>query len=280
MFLPRCDGWALRRPIPGSTREDVVGCYPMFSCSNWDALPDDVDALRSGGLVTLTLVSDPFASFDVTRFNGHFDLARPFKKHFIADLAIPVAQIASAHHRAEARKGYRNLELEMCWRPLAYLDDWVALYGELVKRRGLTTLHAFTESSFRTLFSLEDIVMLRATVRGVTVGAQVLVIQGEVAHAHLAAFTEDGYRMRASYALDRFAIESLRDIVRWINWGGQAGLREDPDDGLARYKRGWATETRNTWILGAILDRAAYAELLINCTHADERFFPGYRSAA
>jgi hypothetical protein len=274
--LERCGGWVLRRPIPGSDLEDAMGCYPLFACRAWDRLGEDVEGLRDR-LVSLTLVSDPFAEFDPTSLGRTFDVVRPFKTHFVADLNLAPERIASAHHRYEARRGLRRVEVDVCWRPRAHVDDWVDLYAQLVAYRGLNGPHALSAASFAQLFELDDVVLLRAIAGGVTVGAQILILQGDVAHAHLAAFAPAGYRLGASYALDWMAVESMRDRARWLNWGGQAGLEENPDDGLARYKRGWATHTRRAWLLGAILDPVAYAELCGGGA-ASQTYFPAYRS--
>ena len=57
--LPNCAGWILERGIPGSSAFDAMGCYPLFSCRDWSALPDDLEALR-GQVVSLSVVLDPF----------------------------------------------------------------------------------------------------------------------------------------------------------------------------------------------------------------------------
>ena len=36
---------------------------------------------------------------------------------------------------------------------------------------------------------------------------------------------------------------------------------DSPDDGLSRFKRGWATGTAPAWLCGAVLDRERYADL-------------------
>ncbi|MBM3888816.1 MAG: hypothetical protein FJ388_06780, partial [Verrucomicrobia bacterium] len=52
--LPRCGGWILERPIPGSLRHDAMGPYPLFACSDWRGLRADLDAL-SNRLVTVAI---------------------------------------------------------------------------------------------------------------------------------------------------------------------------------------------------------------------------------
>jgi hypothetical protein len=61
--LPTSQGWLLQRPVPDSDCFDAMGCYPLFCCRNWDGLASDLAALAPE-LVSVTLVTDPFASFD------------------------------------------------------------------------------------------------------------------------------------------------------------------------------------------------------------------------
>src|SRR6185503_6670832 len=69
--LPGCAGWVVRRAIQGTAFHDAMGCYPLFSCSDWSALPNDLAALD--GLVSLTLVTDPFADVDAESLSNVFD---------------------------------------------------------------------------------------------------------------------------------------------------------------------------------------------------------------
>jgi lipid II:glycine glycyltransferase (peptidoglycan interpeptide bridge formation enzyme) len=80
--------------------------------------------------------------------------------------------------------------------------------------------------------------MFRAMSQGKTVGAHLWYMQGEVAYSHLAASTEQGYRVMASYALYSCALGYFAGKVRWLDLGGGAGVRSDDEDGLSRFKRG------------------------------------------
>ncbi len=276
LALEHCGGWVLQRPISGSDFCDASGPYPIFACHDWSALGRDVETLARNGLVSLTLIADAFADFDPETLATHFDVVRPFKQHFVADLAQPSEQISSRHHRYEARKALRRLELDACWQPRQFLEEWLALYAHLVERHGISGPRAFPKASFDCLFRLPGVCLLRARYQGKTVGAQIIVLQKRVAHAHLAAFNADGYRLGASYALDWFALETLRDRARWIDWGGQPAAAKDATNGLSRYKKGWASTVRATWLLGAILDRGAYAALSPAGAHTSQ-YFPIYR---
>jgi hypothetical protein len=54
-------------------------------------------------------------------------------------------------------------------------------------------------------------------------------------------------------------------------------VRASADDGLSRFKAGWATGRRTAWFGGRIGDRAAYDALAAGRQAA---YFPAYRAPA
>jgi hypothetical protein len=274
--LPRCGGWLLRRRIPGSDASDATGCYPLFACRDWSRLGEEVDRLED--LVSLVLVTDPFGGFDREELGRHFDDVRFFKSHFVVDLTTPVERIASRHHRYYARRALRALEIERQWRPIDLLDDWTALYGVLVERKGLRGIQAFSRDAFAVQLALPGTVILVAKLGGELVGADWYYVNGQVAYGHLAAFTPEGYRVNSSYALQWRAIELLAELgVRWLDIGGAPGGTEQPGDGLQQFKKGWSTHTLPTYLATRVLDRRPYEELSRGAGAANG-YFPAYRA--
>jgi hypothetical protein len=45
-LLPRSEGWLLEREIAGASASDLVGPYPLFSCSDWSGLQRDLEELE------------------------------------------------------------------------------------------------------------------------------------------------------------------------------------------------------------------------------------------
>jgi lipid II:glycine glycyltransferase (peptidoglycan interpeptide bridge formation enzyme) len=119
--------------------------------------------------------------------------------------------------------------------------------------------------------------MFRAVVRGNTVGAHLWYLHGEIAHSHLAAFSPLGYELMASYALYWFAIEYFADKVSWLNLGAGAGVESEGSDGLSRFKKGWATETRTAFFCGHVFNKAKYAEIVKAKRAGQTSYFPAYR---
>jgi hypothetical protein len=273
--LPRCKGWLLERPVEGDSR-DATGCYPLFSCQNWHRLKEDLDDLGRD-LVTLSLVADPFGVTPPTELERCFDVVRPFKEHYVTDLRRPMDAIVSAHHRKHARRALRDLVIEQCPDPLAFLDEWVGLYAALSDRHRLSGIRAFSRQAFQIQLSIDGLVMFRASRGGCTVGLHLWLQQGDVAYGHLGATTALGYRFAASYALYWSALEWLSPRVTWLHLGGSAGLTRVEPDGLAAFKQGWATETRTAYFCGRCWDRVKYDELLRASNVEAGRFFPAYR---
>lgn len=275
--LPGADGWIIERAIPDSPLRDAMGPYPLFSCTDWRALPDDLRALRESGLVSLVLVSDPFLGEAAGEAWRGFDMIRPFKRHYIADLEQSPCRTVSRHHRYYARRAERDVEVEVAEQPLAHLDEWCGLYDRLVARHGIGDLRAFSRAAFARLLQVPGVVLFRALSQGRAVGAQIVLVQDDVAHAHLAAFSDEGYDLGASYALDWRALEYLRGRARYLDWGGGVGAPDAATDGLARYKEGWSTHTRLAYLLGAVLRPEEYAGLCRAREVAGGDYFPAYR---
>ncbi len=120
--------------------------------------------------------------------------------------------------------------------------------------------------------------MLRAMHGGNIVGAHLWYMQGDVAHSHLAAFSPQGYDLMAAYALYWFALETFAGKARWLNFGSGAGIGAQGSDGLTKFKKGWASETRMNYFYGRILDQDKYAGLVAARGQPGEGYFPAYRT--
>ncbi len=267
----------LERPIPGSHRQDAMGPYPRLFCRNWSKLSEDVTE-ASEQLVSLTLVTEPFAKASVADL-ACFDGVRPYKEHYVVDLTLPLEESQSRHHRYYARWALREgVSVEQCDEPRQLLDEWMRLYNVLVERHHLTGLKRFSRRSFEGQLSVPGATMFRARKGGTTVAAQVWYRHGDVAHSHLQATDDSGYRSRAAYALYSEALQWLKARCRLADLGSAAGATFDARDGLARFKRGWASETRQAYICSRVFDRKAYDCLVRAHGAPPAAYFPRYRA--
>ncbi len=280
--LPRSGAWILERPVPGTNDTDAMGCYPLFACRDWSRLHADLADLENG-LVSLVVVPDPFGEYELPYLEECFpDACKPFKEHFVADLELSPLSFVHRHHLRYARNALREVSVERCADPLAYLDDWVALYGTLVERHGIEGLRRFSRPSFERQLDVPGIRAFRATDESGTVSMLLWYVHGEVAYYHLGASNERGYELRASFALFWRAFEDLRAAgVRWLDLGAGAGVAEDPGGGLSRFKQGWSSGTRPAYLCGRVFDHGRYEDLAGRraavAAPGGDAYFPAYR---
>lgn len=275
--LLHCKGWVLERQIPGFIAHDAMGCYPLFVCQDWHQLHLDLETLESD-LVSLSLVTDPFGEFDSDYLNRCFDHVIPFKAHFIVDLNQKPDNYVSEHHRRYIRKSLQHVSVEICKDPVGFVDDWSAIYQELILRHGIKGITAFSKESFIKQLSVPGLIMFRAVNDDKTMGMLLWYVQGDVAYYHLGSSSPRGLELYASFALFHFAITYFADKgLRWLDLGAGAGVRVEGSDGLTKFKRGWSNGSRIAYFCGRIFDREKYAEIVkdkgINATD----YFPAYR---
>ena len=278
--LVHSEGWIIQRSIAGTPYYDAMGPYPLFQCHHWNRLPDDLEALRATELISLVMVSDPMLSDTERQVFGHFDMARPFKTHYLTDLELPYEQSVSSHHRYYVRKASKVLDIDIPKEPIVHLDEWCILYKHLMKHHNCSDIRTFSREGFRLLLEMPGVILLRALKDGKSVGALVIMLSGDVAHLHLMGFTPEGYQDGVTYFLIKQAMNTLRDRVRFMNIGGGTGTgATDTDtDGLTLYKQGWSTERRTTYLLGAILNRTIYEQLEKGNSASASNYFPRYRA--
>jgi hypothetical protein len=255
-----------------------MGCYPIFSCRDWSLLRNDLENLGHD-LVSLVLVADPFGNFTEQTLRETFtDLVVPFKEHFVVDLSRPLKDLVEAHHQRNARKALGVIEVECARAAESCLDEWNHLYASLVNRHSITGIATFSRDSFAQQLRVPGITAFRATQSGQTVGMNLWYVHQEVGYYHLGAYSEDGYRLRASFALFWRAIEHFAAAgLRWLSLGAGAGAASDGTDGLARFKRGWTDSTRMAYLCGRIFDHAQYRRLAAATGMNETHYFPAYR---
>lgn len=277
LSLPRSRGWLLQRAIPGSNLHDAMGVYPLFSCANWDALGDDLEAL-AGQLVSAVLVADPFGDYSVDRLRRWFpDVMRPFKEHFVVDLSSSPTTFVADNHRRNARKSLQAVAVTRCEPAGQWADQWTALYRSLIQRHQISGPAAFSDQSLTAQLRVPGMIAWRAEAGGETVGMVLWYVQGDVGYYHLAAYSDEGYRLRASFAIFWRALEYFAASgLRWLNLGAGAGLQA-AEDGLTRFKRGWSTGTRTAMLCGRVFDRAEYDALIRARQIGATSYFPAYR---
>jgi hypothetical protein len=277
LLLPGCGGWLLARPVPGSSDQDACGCYPLFTCADWSALPEDLARLGRS-LVSLVLVTDPFGPDNAARLAPHFSHgAEPYKEHTVVDLRVPLERSVCRHHRRNARSALARVRVELLADPMRHLDEWVSLYSEMTRRHRIRGISAFSRRAFARQLATPGLVALRASAGGEVVGMTLWYAGEEVGYYHLAAFTPQGYELKASFALFWAALEYFRGRLSWLNLGAGAGAHARADDGLARFKRGWSPLTRTAHLCRHVFQSDRYLDLCRGLERTN--YFPAYRGA-
>lgn len=275
--LPSSGGWLLKRPIPGTTAFDAMGCYPYLTCQNWAALSEDLKTLDKD-IVSVAAAVDPCGQYDPTLLKELFpDRCIHFKDHFLADLRLSSDKIVSKRHRSRARKALRQVSVAVYEQPIELIDQWMSLFDFATKKFNLKGIRAFSKNAFAKQFALPGCTMSVARHHGEIVSAHIQFSHGDTVYAHLAAKSPIANELGADFALYYAEIEHFRDKARWIDWGGGAGL-SGVQTSLDLFKRGWSTETRSAFFGGRILDPQRYYEIARLKGIQSEGYFPTYRT--
>lgn len=274
--LPKCGGWILERKIPNTSYSDAMGCYPLFACKDWSMLGADLQELESK-LISLSMVTDPFANYAPEKLATIFNVCTMFKDHYITDLTQPPKSYVRETCRKYAISALREVSVERYTNPEFFLADWIKLYRYLIKRHHITGIRAFSEQSFRRLFTVPGVEMFIARLGEEIIGAEIWFVQEKIGYSHLMAISPLGYKRKASYALVWMAIQHYSQYLHWLDHGSGAGINRN-EDGLALFKRGWATETRPVYFCGRIFNKKMYEELAKAKGIVDSEYFPAYRS--
>ena len=261
----------LQRPIPAGGR-DAIGPYPRVAIPQDADLRGGVARLRGAGLVSAVLVPDPLFAPGADALAAAFPICRAFKTHYLLSRAAgPYAP--SKHHRYEIRRAHGRCAIERV-RLGDHLSDWSRLYAGLTERHEIKGPATFSDAYFAMLAADATFETFAARVDGDIAAMAIWFDYAGVAVNHLGASDAAGYAAGASYALYDAAI-SHYEHCEHVDLGGAAGVADSADDGLARFKRGFANAEATALLCGAVLDEAAYARLAAGSLPSS--FFPAYR---
>jgi hypothetical protein len=276
--LPRSGSWILERPIADTGLSDAMGLYPLLSACHWPELARDIEELAEAGLVSLVAVADPLGDHNSSDLQRAFpDLLKLFKQHFITNLSVAPETFVSSHHQRNARKALAVVDVHIGV-ALDMEADWIGLYSNLVAHHSITGIAAFSSESLRRQLHVPGSTLFCARREGRLVGATLWYVRNDSAYYHLGAYSDEGYALRASFGLFWRALHHFLEAgVRTLDLGAGAGLSGDTDDGLSRFKRGWATGTLPAYLCGRILDPEGYAALCSKMAPRARHYFPIYR---
>lgn len=272
--LPLAGGWCLERAVPGEgSARDAMGVYPLLSCRNWSALALDLAA--DHGWVSVVAVPDPLGPAGSGDLEAAFpDLLVPFKAHHVVTLDDGWADRADSRHLRKAERAAATTQLETAPASVDLCDEWVSLYATLVARHQITGPADLPSAALRAQLKVPGMWVTVVRSGAAVIGMVLWMVDGERAHYHLGAYSEEGYAVGASFAAFEHGLRHLEGAgVVDVDLGGVAGLSDDPADGLVRFKRGWGAESRIARLGGRIVDHERYA--ILSPRAGD--YFPAYR---
>jgi hypothetical protein len=277
IFLPNSKGWVLKRPISGTSYFDIMGLYPLFCCQDESKLKDDIVNLN-GKYISIAMVLDPLQKYDMNALESQFsDRYIPFKEHYIVDLKLPLEKVVSSHHRYYAKKSLKTTQIEHCSEPHSVLEKWCSLYDQLKKRHGFSGISQFSKKSFRKQFSVPGSFVFTAKLNDKIEGIQIWFMSGNRVYHHLSAYSDLGYRSRISYAMIWVVLHFFKERkADMANLGGGAGFKNKAD-GLTKFKKDWASETRTAYFAGKIINLPIYTQLTKKVSKSNSFYFPAYR---
>jgi len=272
--VPEWDTNVLIREIsPGF--EDASGTYPIAILDKNADIARGLERLRKHRLISVVLVLDDFHRPSLKTLHQYFTVIKQFKTHYIHDNNKEKI-IYNRHHRYELRQALKSVDVA----PLDLqnnIENWSALYSNLIVHKELTGLHAFPLKHHIALGKLEGITAIGAWQKDELISCHVWVSDGDYVHSHLAASSAQGYANRAAYAINDASIAYFSN-AKIINFGGGIMQTNKTLDNLAQFKRGFSNNIALSYVCGAVLDEERYADLLLkNATIQQTDFFPAYR---
>jgi hypothetical protein len=276
IHLPRCDGYLLKRKIPGTPYFDAIGSYPLFFCRDWSQLCNDLGDLPQE-IISASFVADPFGHYSPMDLEDCLEVVNPFKVHYIVDLEKPMEAIGSKHHRKAARQSLENIRVEICSKPAEFAEKWTEIYQTLALRHNIHGIRAFSRAAFKQQLAMPEIEVLLAYLGDEVIGAQLYFIQDKVVHCHLGAVSDHGYKEGAFYAMDCQSYSHFAGRAKWLDLGGGTGFSGSGLDGLSLYKKGWSTKTRPVYFCGKIINQEVYEDLAPLQGQEETNYFPAYR---
>ena len=273
-FVASWQSYVLLRQFRGHT-EDAIGPYPLTCIAPGSDIGSGLASLREVGAVSVTIVVDGLLGPASSDLHEAFPIARPFKTHYVFDPNV-AAYVPSKHHSYEIRRAnQRSVEVKVVELE-GILDAWVSLYDELVSHRAIKGTQCFSRDSFAALARCHGLCTVAAYIGQELVSCHLWFRYGGHVWSHLAATSALGYETGAAYAVYDYSIRTFSGNV--INLGGTAGNDDAPDNGLVRFKAGFANRKQQAFLCGVVLDAEAYRSLCDERGPATDNYFPAYRS--
>lgn len=241
----------------GGARQ-ATGLRPLASLDPACDVRAGLATLREAGVASVALVTDSLWCPEVSALQDAFDSCRAFREQQLVDREARV-HIRKRHRNRinQARRVGEVREIALA----DQLDRWLELYGQNVASRQIA--QPFSAEHFGLLASMPALRTLAVVVDGEIVAITLWIVHADTLYFHDGASSAAGFAVSAAYAAFAHAIEVLADGegCRYVLLGGSSGLRDDRQDGLSEFKRGFANYSLPNHLCGASLRRPPAAEV-------------------
>ncbi|MCO7226131.1 GNAT family N-acetyltransferase [Pleionea sp. CnH1-48] len=274
--LPNASTYVIERAIDSSHFVDWSAPYPLLCCRNWSAMVADVNDAPED-LVSFVAVVDPLkqpSDKEAQQIFNHSFI--PFKRHYVIDFEQPM--VLARHHRRNVSKAQKNITVELhavgSDLPEAVSTAWLELYRQLKLRHSIVGVADFSDGALKQQLLLCDVFVAR--VQKHIVGMLLFTKIDERIYYHLGAHADQGYKENSSYALFSAAIDYYqKQSIQFLDLGGSSGVKENANDGLGRFKKGWCNAERIAYLGGRIHNLTHYHQL---SSSPSTSYFPAYRA--
>jgi len=269
----------LVRELPGGLK-DAFSIYPFMSRGSvpWSAIPS---ILREKNIsrewVATTIVTDPMELPPQVYDNS---VIEKFRDHYIVDLQTWDLKNCNKNTRKNVRR-LRGLDLKL----LTEIGNnnsfsFHSLYQNTVEKYNIEGLLNFSKDQISSqihtpgsvLISLLDIDSdyFDYSLIGDPLGTQFFYIIDDCAYWHISGYSPECARIAGSFLLIDGAIRVFKHMgLSKLVLGSGAG-----NQGLESFKKGFATEVKNNYIIKTVHDQDNYDTLAI----PGNSFFPAYRT--
>ena len=277
LHLENANGWVCQRDITSDGLYDYVSPYPMFAETQFDRIALDFDFLSEQGAVSLTLRTDALSEKDVIKTKADWDWFKAFKTHHICDLNTPWRNTAHRNAIRYDRQARKQFDYSIVNSPVEYAAGLLRLNSVILQRTRGTADKAMTQTMMEELLSLTGCRLVKAQDKTGIQALGLFMISQENAYAYLLGCTNEARDEHVISGLYGYALDTLANDVRYVDFGSSPGIIDDKDHRVAKFKSLWSNQTAKSYICGKVLRPDIYAHLVKTSPATHSNFFPQYK---
>lgn len=189
-------------------------------------------------------------------------------------------------HRYDIRKAHRNGLVVEEDDSFQYLDDFIEIYNQTMRRNSASDHYYFSKTYYLQLKKKfgKAIRLFFAKFQEKPISASMFFFEKDIIQYHLSGSLHEFFSLNgAKLILDEVRQLGMREGFSWLHLGGGVGSSED---NLFRFKAGFSKIRLPFHVVRHIVDQKGYEELCLkrqiwaqnnNCVLSTNDFFPDYR---